>query len=171
MSDCVRDRMDAWKDLPLRTVRRIRHRLPRWLDDEEAEAAALVGLWKAARDYDPLRHRCSFRTFAAHRIEWAIFDCLRSHNRRTLKQGIEVGQLDFDLQAPDEPNRVDLADEVEPYLASCDRRKNGRRAVELYYLDDRTMEAAGEAMGLTEAAVSRILADCLKLMRQRGGRP
>ena len=62
--------LEQWEGLVWYVVNRITPRLPKAVSEEELHAAGMMGLWKAARSYDPSKG-AEFKTYAYHRIRGA----------------------------------------------------------------------------------------------------
>lgn len=101
--------------------------------------AAIVGLWKSIRGYDP--KRASFSTYATFRIRGYIQDWLRSvrsqgHNSSVCPRKFKhLSEKQWHIHSeligrPDPTAPIELREEAEKLLAECDDRERA-------YLHDR----------------------------------
>jgi RNA polymerase sigma factor (sigma-70 family) len=152
--------------------------LPAFAD--EAESAALLGLWEAARNFDASRG-LKFKTFAGPRVVGAIKDAMRAGQPK----GLRSRRKDRDRESePATINEYDLAWDTEgrssgnlalvpsgdgpvgweieydDEVTALSRRlpREQQRAFRASYLDcrGRTMKGAGVVVGMSESRVSQI---------------
>lgn len=166
--------------MALRAAAAFCRRLPPSIDLRDVRQAAVLGLLRAARDFDP-RHGVPFRPYAWLRIRGEIVDYLREmdwasrYDRAAWKaRGAEVSMESL----PDErllppggeprPDELCLAAELRRLLAAAIAAlpKRARQAVELYYFKGLTLREAGRAMGVNESRVCQILKPALRELRR-----
>lgn len=105
-------------------------------------AAAIVGLWKSIKGYDP--KRASFSTYATFRIRGYIQDWLRSvrsqgHNSSVCPRKFKhLSEKQWHIHSeligrPDPTAPIELREEAEKLLAECDDRERA-------YIHDRFWE-------------------------------
>lgn len=163
------------------------------LRPDEAEPlknAALVGLIQAAQRFEPERG-LAFTTLAGTRIAGAVTDCLRAESwvpRGALRkdsgkpecwkdlaplQKVSLNQpighseklqiqdrIRLQMRAP----ALDTTEEVEWLLAALPATE--QFVIRQYYLQDESMKAIGEALGLTESRVCQIHAAAMARLRR-----
>lgn len=149
------------------SARRMARRLPRCVRREEVEAAALVGLWRAALAYDPGRG-VLFRTYLAWRVRGEVLDALRADvlaGRSRLHDPPRRQPLPHGLAAaPDRrPGLVDLRDRLAPLRRLLSWR--GRVLLRLIYDEDMTLGQAAEVFGLNACYLRQTHARALAVMR------
>ena len=153
--------------------------LPRHVGLDEIEAAAQLGLWEAAGNFDEGRG-VAFRSFARWRMAGAVGDYLRATDRltvchrREVNRGVaaepkfrDVGRLAFTLRdpAPDrERELAELADALDRALLTLPARE--RSVVRGCFLEGKTHKEAGAAAGVCESATSLMVARTLPLLRE-----
>ena len=157
------DRLFAeYQHLALIVARQVRRRLARrHLDPDELYTAALLGLWDAARRFNPARG-LRFTTLATRRIRGAVLDWLRrAYGFFARKPGEWQRQkyrpLTADPPAPPSPavRLLDNLDEVEALLRLVSARK--AMAMRLVYLDGLSQREAAPRLGVSASRVNQIV--------------
>lgn len=141
---------------------------------EDLRAAALLGLSRAAADFEP--GRCRFWTFARHRVRGAMLDLLRSERPGGYRvRGApfavrSLGRADGEPAAvvgaepdPAVGSELEGLDEVEGWLRKLPRR-HAAAMRRLYVHGDSQAEAAG-ALGLSQSRLSSLHRESLELLR------
>ncbi len=110
---------------------------------DDVQQEALIGLWEAARTYDPGRG-CTFRSWANRVVETHLFDCVKAATR--LKQQ----PLSDACELPDLPHWHQVTDR-------CEEREDIRRLLEaLGQLSERERYyVLGVASGLAYSQLGR----------------
>ncbi len=155
---------------------------------DDIRSAALEGLVKAARDFDPTRG-APFLGYAHHRITGAVLDFLRAqdHMSRDYRDKAKKGEIEpapapvsldclmadvgFGDRAPD-PNAVDSLDEAERgqvvdilESAAVQLPARLRTVLRLRYADDRTLGEIGAELGVTESRGCQLLHEAHAALR------
>lgn len=139
--------------------------LPRFIDFEEIQSAAYLGLVEAANRYCPERG-VDFRTFSFPRIRGAITDYLRSLGRQLVSidaqndSGVALNETLEALDAVDKSEET--LDEVSKGLGD-----RARAMLKYYYLDDFSLKEVGERFGVTESRVCQLLAGYKDKIREQ----
>lgn len=138
--------------------------------------SALIGLWKAAKAFDPAL-KTNFKSFATPRVRGEIVDQLRTEDIVSRRDRLEGnapaiasldeptkhdGDADFKSLISDKtkPPDVELAEleatakEIREVLSSV--HGNERTVLELYYLQDMTLKEVGVRLGLSESRINQI---------------
>lgn len=162
---------------------------------DDLEAAALVGLWDAAKRYRPERHT-AFATFARRRIDGEIVDWVRRLDRlprslhyrrdklrhisleRTLGCGDNAEPLriaDLLVDAATSPAAVALRDETDDAqhrqrqeLRHCRDRLSwrGRLILRLFYDEGFLLREIAETLGVCPSRLSQLFAEIHARMRE-----
>ncbi len=171
-----------WQGLVWYVVNRITPRLPKAVSEEELHAAGMMGLWKAARSYDPSKG-AEFKTYAYHRIRGAVLDELRTLDflPRSIRQkarqagvaapailGLPTNEDGSEtLAGGDQEQSVENADLHQALLREMEELPEKMRAVmHLYYQEGMKMRAIGERLSLTESRVSQIHSNAVARLRR-----
>lgn len=171
--------------LARRVVHDVAAGVPRCVDRQDLHAAALLGLVRAARTFDPGRG-VPFLAFARSRMRWAVLDELRSSDhltrsaRRRTREAVPVPATDVFVRLAD----VDVADPtaatpegdalecelVESVRAAVARLPARHRAVILgYFVEGREMRDLAVELGVTPSRVSQLCSDGVGKLRARLG--
>jgi RNA polymerase sigma factor (sigma-70 family) len=146
-------------------------KLPRHVSREDLYAAALTGLAKACRTWNPDRG-VQFKTHAGHAMRWAVQDFVResfpaglrrSRRWRTLPKTVSLRP--FHEPCPDLPKVSDATDELCAKALRCLRRRD-RAYVTLCVLKGWRQEVVGRIFGLSPTRVSQIVSGALAEMRK-----
>ena len=131
-ADEVRDRLiiehlQLVKALALR----IRENLPSHVDVDDLIHAGIMGLFDAARKYDP-KKQVAFATYAKFRIRGAILDSLReldwaSRDLRRRQKQVEAATRDLSTSLQREPTEFELAEKLGVDVTQCRRIISGLR--------------------------------------------
>lgn len=163
----------AHEHLALPAARALARRLPRRIDPDELFAAALAGLWDAARRYDPAQGN-SFHSWACWRIRHAMWNWLRNPGAggiegKRARQGPPLVQADLSLLASPASGSgqrlLECRDLVDVALRAVSARQ--RRTVEWYYFEHLSMARIAERLSCSECMVSLILKEARSRMRER----
>lgn len=170
------------RPLALRIARGIARRLPRNVDRDDIEQAALVGLWQAlSANYD--RSQDGYEGLLRIRIRGSVLDELRAQDwlpRRARKeQGAELGVVhledrrradgrpweeSFPDHSPSQAEtlliRLEFAEAMRAPLSPKDRR-----TIELLIFRGARMLDVAAELGCSEARVSQRYARALQIMR------
>ncbi len=160
------------RDVAERAAARALARLPHGVfTREELEAAALVGLWDAAKRYRP-ELGVKFATFAAARAAGAVQDWLReqdylarglrAENPEARQQSLDVPDLGrfgkdaLGASLPDPAPAVDAPAELRDELRRAARGLSWRERllVTLYYYEHLTFREIGAVLGVSESRCS-----------------
>ena len=96
-------------------VRKMIAQLPEGIDEENLEAAGILGLVEAAQQFEPQRE-VEFKTFAFQRIRGAILDELRRNSplpQKLVKQISLVRRVCQELTPPVTPEAIANQDRIE----------------------------------------------------------
>lgn len=138
--------------------------LPKFIDFEELQSAAYLGLVEAASRYDDTMG-VTFQTFAYQRIWGAIIDHLRQFGLQPLsldtcdEDGNTLGEM---IEAREERNDFDETLEV----VTKDLGDNAHGMLKLYFEEDLPMKEVGMRFGVSESRVSQIFSSYKKSIRQ-----
>jgi RNA polymerase sigma factor (sigma-70 family) len=181
---------DLHRSAALAIARKIGRRLrrhPRQIDREGLEAAALVGLWDAAKRFRP--EKGIFSHYFPIRVHGEVIEWLRKdqdyrrhqleltgsagHRRYHRKKGsppkmiplVELRPVDDDGIPQPSHFEQDRQPPVDHLMQAKDLvavalaavTRKQRRALELYYLGDLTLSEAGEQLGRTETNVCKLV--------------
>lgn len=139
---------------------------PHW-EREEGYADAMVGLVLAARSFRPeLGHE--FTTYAFSRIRGEVLDGIRarlgrldhSHGRiHSTARPLHLVDMDVvDENAAASFDQIEVVDRRAQLVRAINRLSHRNRlVVTLYYFEDMTLRAVGEALGLTESRICQIV--------------
>lgn len=141
---------------------------PYGFDFQDARSAALEGLFRAARVFDPARARAQFKPFVIQRIRWAIIDAIREASPWTNSRGgrarawpVPIAEMPLSQERSDEPEPeevVVLEEEtaaVRTAVVALPPRL--QLVVRRYFYEDRTLMQIGAELGVTEARVSQLM--------------
>lgn len=143
---------------------RIAKKKATFLNYDELESAAYMGLSEAAGKYDPSL-KIAFETYASCRISGAIKDYLRelswgSRNNPVKTESVETH--DFAYTAKEETSAC--FDKIVNPLSS-----NNKRILRLHYVDECKIREIADDMGVHESRVSQILSESRLKLRQHWG--
>lgn len=143
--------------------------LRRWPSHaEDLEAAAYLGLARAAAGFDPSRGR-AFGTFAARPVKWELLAAVERLRRRGFTGSDDppacvAFQLDqVEAREPAGPGPAADAGQL-LQLVHNDRHRGAARAV---YLEGRSQAEAAAAIGVSQMAVSRYCRLAVEAIRER----
>lgn len=144
---------------------------PEWVDREELQAEGYAALVRAARLYDP--ERGNWSSYACKAIKHGMLNALvryRRHGRMFSEmEGISQDgeMIDFAVSIPAPEDDTPDPEEVAALLDRLSDRE--REVIDLRYgLKDRkpkTMEQAGELLGISRGRVQQIEARALERLR------
>lgn len=139
--------------------------LPRYIDVEELQSAAYLGLVEAASRFDTNKGT-AFSTFAYPRISGAINDYLRSLG---LTKPLSLDSSDEDegcladtLAAKSENNFEEVLEVV-----TQDLGEDATFMLRCYFVDELPMKEIGNRCGVTEGRVSQIFSSYKKQIASR----
>lgn len=137
--------------------------LPKFVDIEELQSAAYLGLTEAANRFDESRG-ISFSTFAYPRILGAIVDSLRQMGwgkRTDPKQAFSLDvpvsdEADMSLKdmlaAPEEHNINEIFEVI-----SQGFDKQAEQVLRHYFIDECSMKEVGKKFGVSESRISQLI--------------
>lgn len=137
--------------------------LPKFIDIEELQSAAYLGLTEAANRFDESRG-ISFSTFAYPRILGAIVDSLRQMGwgkRTDPKQAYslntplgETGDVSFQdmLSSPEEHNMDEMFEVI-----SHGFNEQAEQVLRYYFIDECSMKEVGKKFGVSESRISQLI--------------
>jgi RNA polymerase sigma factor FliA len=187
---------DLHREAALIIARRVGCRMPKRVDRESLEAAALVGLWDATKRFRPEQGK--FASYFPIRVYGEVIDQLRQdqdYRRHQLELTGTVGRRRYHRRKGHQPKTIPLAElrpvdddgipqpsrfeqdrqpPVEHLLQAKDLvavalaavTRKQRRALELYYLDDLTLSEVGERIGTTQSNACCLVNDGLARARK-----
>ena len=140
--------------------------LPNFIDVEDLQSAAYLGLVEAANRFDAERG-IAFSTFAYPRILGAINDHLRSLGRLSVVSIDQSEDGEFSLCDTLESKETfdDFGEILE--LISFDIGKQAENMLRCYYADDLSMKEFGNLFGVSESRVSQLFTSYKQEIRQR----
>lgn len=156
----------------------MRKRLPRTVSTDELEAAGKVGLWYAARTWQP--ERCQFRTHASNHIHWKTIEWMRDQSiltRAMHREQPELGRhysLDGDVKSWRETEDVratrptyyiEQMDSVRHILTGLTRAE--ALTMLLYHIEGFTLKEIGKIIGYSESRAHQIHESALAKSRAR----
>jgi RNA polymerase sigma factor (sigma-70 family) len=142
-------------------------------DRADVKQEALIGLWEAAKSYEPARGR--FSVWAAIKAKDRVTRYFLARANRPLRQpwlkfndeGEEAGDATEDVEARPEEDRLALKEETQKLLGLLPARD--RRIVELRFgIGDgieRSSEEVAAQLGLTRQRIDQVLQRSLERMR------
>ena len=132
--------------------------LPRYIDVEELQSAAYMGLVEAANRFLP-EFSVNFMTYAYPRIRGAVQDYLRDLRRRGRARSIEdpIGEdgefcVKDTLAASDDTEAKEFFDTVSIKLGT-----KAESILRLYFVDNYSMKELGQRYDLTEGRISQLI--------------
>lgn len=136
-------------------------RLPRRVDREDLESAAVIGLIQSVERFDPERGN-SFFTYAYRRIDGALQDHLRTAGqwrRRNKRKRRELKLLEWNVVAPlAEPTAgIEAEESFERFSRLFLQDDREREMARLHYREGDPLHAVGTHFGLSESRVCQIL--------------
>lgn len=158
----ARQRRDEYVEANLKLVttiaRRVR-RTHRHLDLEDLRGAGYIGLIQAAERYTRA-HNCAFQTFAYSRIQGEMLELAR---RRQLREnsGEPLPAVELRDRAADDPVKaIDTRERVRAILGRLSPK--AREILIAYYLDEKTLAAVGEKLGVSTSQAGRLVRDAVR---------
>lgn len=156
--DTVHNLVEQYLPLANKIAYQRKKLLPRYIDIEELQSAAYMGLVEAANRYRP-EFSVNFMTYAYPRIKGAVQDYLRGLRRRGRAQSIEdpiggEGELCVKdtLAARDDSGDDEFFETVSMRLGP--RAENILRS---YFVENYSMKELGEQHDLTEGRISQLI--------------
>lgn len=137
--------------------------LPNFIDVEDLESAAFMGLVEAANRFDESRG-VAFSTFAYPRIFGAIHDWLREQGWGKRGEPLKVvsldstenpsgdGQLKDTIEAKSEENYEEMLEVVSNNLD-----EQAKDVLRYYFVDEFSMKEIGEKFGVSESRISQLI--------------
>lgn len=140
-------------------VRKNKNKLPKFVDIEELQSVAYLGLVDAANKFDTNKSP-SFYSYAKIRIFGEIQDYLRNQCRFNNQTHIE----DFDIidKSHCEKKHSDFFEEILKNLNETDKD-----IVESYYIHDLSLKQIGAKFGLSESRISQKLTASKQLIKNQ----
>lgn len=159
--------------------------------DPETESDALLGLWKAARSWDP--SKSGFKTYLAYRVSGEIKDGFRdrdhlSRNARKKDDGtderlhrplsfeeLQAAMPNWEVADPAPDVFVELAQEaelarrVEALFAYASMALDWRsyEVLHLYYREGLRLHQIGKHLGVTESRVCQIINRAERILKEQ----
>lgn len=123
---------------------RVREYLPANVDLDDLVHAGVLGLFDAARKYDPDRH-VAFSSYARHRIKGAMLDSLReldwaSRDLRRRHKQVEEATRALSTALQRSPTESEVAEKLGVDLARCRQMMNDLQVVGLVSASSRNPE-------------------------------
>jgi RNA polymerase sigma factor (sigma-70 family) len=135
---------------------------------DECVGAALVGLWRAAKAYDPAGGR-DFETYAWHAIDGAARDWLLQAvglTRTRRARGVSVPlQLEGELPARSWPVGAELEARDSFTAALCGLGFRDRLIARLYWVEDLTSAEIGRYLAISRSSVWEAIDRALSQLR------
>lgn len=137
--------------------------LPDFIDIEELESAAYMGLVEAANRYDT-SHGVTFSTFAYPRISGAIHDWLREQGWG--KRGNPLNVVSLDAERDDSDNsqlkqllavKEEANNEEMLEVVAQDLDDQAKDVLRFYFIDEFSMREIGEKFGVSESRISQLI--------------
>jgi len=137
--------------------------LPKFIDVEDLESAAFMGLVEAANRFDE-SHGVTFSTFAYPRIFGAIHDWLREQGWGKRGEPLKVVSLDSTpgdsddcllrdtIAAKREGNHEEMLEVV-----SQDLDEQAKDVLRYYFVDEFSMKEIGDKFGVSESRISQLI--------------
>lgn len=152
-------------------AKRLKKRLPEYIEMDCLVAAGFVGLFKAWKKYDPKKGK--FKAFASRRIYGEMIDWMRTESGKKGGKGYEKKKwavslnllyenleeeepttLQDILVVPQSENEVESLDEIRAMLVSLSPKE--REMVKRKVLEGWTLDELGEPLGVTGSRVCQI---------------
>lgn len=140
--------------LPLaQKIARLSQKKYTFLNFDELESAAYLGLSEAALKYNP-DLGASFETFASCRIFGAIKDYMRELSWGSRNNPVKTESFEFqeDSVYNEIEDRSDVFDKIIEPLSSINKK-----ILQLYYVEEVKMKDIADGMGVHESRISQIL--------------
>ncbi len=138
---------------------------------DEIRAAALRGLWEAARKFDPSRG-FKFETYAIHRIRGHIIDWTRDElgRRKTDGTSRRVKVVDYDvLRVGDQREALREIMARDTFEASISMLNAREKQMVRLRVRGYTMNEIAERVGVSESRISQQFKEIFAKMRQWSG--
>lgn len=152
-------------------------RVRNWMSRDDMNGAAMLGLIRAAKTWDPSIAAMSTHLFwsCVGSMSKYIKDTLREVGGRPDKCNALQSQPWYLMEPDDLANVVEAkrervfhgADLIRTLIDGLPERE--RRAIRMRYFDGLTLREVGERMGITKERVRQIAAKGMETMRIRGG--
>jgi RNA polymerase sigma factor (sigma-70 family) len=139
--------------------------LPNFIDFEEIQSAAYLGLCESAGRFDETKGVC-FSTFVYPRILGAINDYLREYGySKTISLDVQVeGGSSLAETIIDE--RVDRNEDLLDLL-SHELDDNAKIVLKSYFFDALSMKEVGNLLGVTEGRISQMISKYKQAIRDK----
>lgn len=164
MPDSHNELILAYLPLARRVVRKLRPRLPRYLELTELDAMARLALVRAVRTLRPERTK-SIAACLWSRITYGVLDQLREteRSRRITHRPTFVPVEDWHAMAGPDAERRAMAAEVMEIIELLPPR--WRATMLMYYVEGLTMHECAMRIGVGQSRVSQIHRAALERMR------
>jgi RNA polymerase sigma factor for flagellar operon FliA len=161
------------------TVKKIagmfKKRLPQHVGFNEIYQTGLIGLWKAAHDYDPTKG-ASFSTYAGIRIRGEIMDEIREYSDRTRRGIPKFERVEFDeSECEDIDQSMTMGDpceqlekqQLERVIEQAIEKLTPREAETLsLYQSGSTLYEIGALFGVSESRACQLLTRAKRTIRK-----
>lgn len=121
----------------------------KFVDYEDLESAAYLGLVKAASRYEEGK---PFKPFAASWIIGEIKDCVRKMGWRDRNNFINVVPLEDNYTYQNDNDSKEIVEHLMSIIS-----KPARTMFDWYFRDEKTLKEIGQLLGVSEARVSYLL--------------
>ncbi len=148
-------------------------RLPDHLSRDDIRQEAAVGLWDAARRFDPARN-VSFAAFAGRRVTGRVLDYVREadHLSRAHRQDVKAGRafkveyksihgIDSERLSDRRERQSEIIEARDTFAELCRRVRPKVRQVLFLRVDGLTMKQIGERVGRSESMVSMMFTEAI----------
>ncbi len=137
--------------------------LPKFIDVEDLESAAYLGLVEAANRFKT-DHGVTFSTFAYPRIFGAIHDWLREQGWGKRGEPLKVISLDSTLDESDDCQLKDTIAAKEEgnheemlEVIACELDEQAKDVLRYYFVDEFSMKEIGDRFGVSESRISQLI--------------
>lgn len=141
------------------------------VEDSEEYADGCMGLLKAAKEYDPEKHKTEFSTFAHGCIFNAMKQGWRKRNRKKRTANVaSIDEKELDLIDHNKNYKkvVDLIEEfLKPHPDDTDAHTRKKWVLKEHFLNDRTWQDISDELSLTRERVRQLGSEAIDLLRER----